>query len=927
MRLIRAIAFSITLAVLFPSLLSAQGIFGMNKVQYSRLRWSVIETPSVNLHFYPEERELAYFAAQEAESICVEYQRRFNFKPPGRIPLIVYSSHHYMEQTNVIPFLIPEEVGGLTELIRGRVLVPHTGSYYRFIKVLRHELVHAFMLEKLDFVLKKHKTTRYAFPPLWFSEGLAEIWSGPWDSEADMILGDAVLTGRLVPVGELWKISGSLLLYKEGHSFLLFLTEKYGENCILDIMDNWWRKERFEDVIRFVTGSDLSVLNREWVQELRRRYYPLIGDRKSLEEVGERLTSSGTINIRPYCFNQDGESKDEEFVYLSNEKGYSDINERKLSSSSQKSRRLVKSGFSSGFESLHPFRSRLSVNSKEELAFVSKSGGNDVLNILDIKSGKVLKKFEFPSLVSLSSPSWSPDRTKIVFSGATMAGKSDLYLVEIPEGKSTQLTDDPFDDRDPDWSPARDEVVFSSDRGADGKAGCSNLFVLSVASGKILQLTAGPYHDYDPSWNPDGERVCFRSDRDGQFELYVVSRDGSYARATALLSSPFHPDWEPSGNGLLFSGYEGREFHIYRIDLKDSLAWQSGEARPYHQSWTPGYKSTTNYRVRPYRRKFGLDAAQTAVAYDPDFGSGGLGQLALTDVLGNEQLYFLVSSEAMFGGDFFDYFDVGMTYLNLSKRLNYGLGVFRLTRLYDEELDVVRREERAGGLLITSYPFSKFQRLDGTAVLRNVEKHLYRSGKVEDTVLSSLYLSLVRDTGFWTASGISSGLRFYLTLGATRDLKRVDGNSLSLLFDARKYTKLFRGGVVAARVCGRTSVGKEPQRYFLGGSGTLRGFERRALSGTRAFLGNLEIRFPLIDKLIFSLPMGSLEFPTLRGAIFTDWATAGDTALQEPVGSTGVGVFLGSGYLPVIRIDFVRRIYGGRIEPRTYSEFSVGWNF
>ena len=93
-----------------------------------------------------------------------------------RIPLIVYSSHVYFEQTNIIPGFLPEGVAGFTESLKGRVALPLSGSLPEFERVLVHELVHVFMFDRIRTVLKARGAARYRRGPLWFSEGLAEYW-------------------------------------------------------------------------------------------------------------------------------------------------------------------------------------------------------------------------------------------------------------------------------------------------------------------------------------------------------------------------------------------------------------------------------------------------------------------------------------------------------------------------------------------------------------------------------------------------------------------------------------------------------------------------------------------------------------------------------------------------------------------------------
>jgi hypothetical protein len=110
-----------------------QGLFGQNKIQYQDFRWRVMKTPHIDLHFYPEEEEIAHWVAQIAEEALDEFLPQMNLELPKRIPFMLYSSPHAFQQTNVSPYLISESVGGLTDLIKGRVLLPHNGNYHLLV--------------------------------------------------------------------------------------------------------------------------------------------------------------------------------------------------------------------------------------------------------------------------------------------------------------------------------------------------------------------------------------------------------------------------------------------------------------------------------------------------------------------------------------------------------------------------------------------------------------------------------------------------------------------------------------------------------------------------------------------------------------------------------------------------------------------------
>jgi len=127
--------------------LSAQyGYFGQNKIQYRRFDWRVLRGEHVDLYYYPEEEELGRVALAYAEESYDALERRFNHAVTRRIPLIVYASHSDFEQTNILPFIPPEGLLGVTEFLKRRVALPFRGSYAEFRHTIRHELVHVFQL-------------------------------------------------------------------------------------------------------------------------------------------------------------------------------------------------------------------------------------------------------------------------------------------------------------------------------------------------------------------------------------------------------------------------------------------------------------------------------------------------------------------------------------------------------------------------------------------------------------------------------------------------------------------------------------------------------------------------------------------------------------------------------------------------------------
>jgi hypothetical protein len=97
------------------------GSFGENKIQYRGFDWRVLRGEHVDLYYYPEEEELGRVALAYAEESYGVLQRRFTHHPTHRIPLIIYASHTDFEQTNILPFVPPEGLLGVTEFLKQRV--------------------------------------------------------------------------------------------------------------------------------------------------------------------------------------------------------------------------------------------------------------------------------------------------------------------------------------------------------------------------------------------------------------------------------------------------------------------------------------------------------------------------------------------------------------------------------------------------------------------------------------------------------------------------------------------------------------------------------------------------------------------------------------------------------------------------------------
>jgi hypothetical protein len=929
-RLALAVALTAVASTLAAPSASAQ-VFGKNKVQYESLDWTVFETSHVRLHHYAEEDSLARRLAAFAESVCVEFDARFRLKPRHRVPFLLYSTHHLFQQTNAASGMISEATGGLTELIKGRVLIPHTGSWARLAWVTRHELTHWYMLEKLTRVMRDARRSASYLPPLWFIEGLAEFCSTTWDEDAEGLLRDAVLGDRALPLTRSEPILGSVQMYKEGQAFLLWFAERYGEEKIFDLFENWPRAEDFPGVFRLTVGRDLRDVDEEWFTSLKQRYYPAIVTTQALADTARQLTPRARYNLGPRVLPPAAPGDTAlSFCYFAASEGAIELRVNEpVAGGGRRDRRLLRGYQSPQFESFHLFQNRPGASASGLVALSSKRGGRDVVHVVDARTRRVLRTVGFPTLVMVTDPVFAPGDSAIVFSAQDLSGRSDLYRLfwrRKPE-RLERLTNDDFDDLEPSVSPDGRWVTFASDRGERG--GRYSLFRLSLVTAEIEALShPASGDDRQPVYSPDGRWLAFRSTRGGTSDLWVRPAEPAREarRVTRLRGPATDPDWLPDGRGLAFTGQEAIRFQCWSVRFDpDTLPAQAEDG----DSTEPAMPVVVHTDApKRYQRRLGLDLVQNAVAVDPvEGGAGGVGQLAFSDVLGNERWFLFLANDSERFGNFWDGFEVGLTYVNQARRLHYGVGMFRLTQLYDADLDLIRREKRVGIMGLASYPFDKFTRLEASVVARHASDHLLQSGGVQDVDLVSNFLTLVRDNVGWTSLGPSSGLRTFVSAGYTHDLTSGAGDFATLLGEVRHYAMPVHGFVWASRVQGQSSVGRDAQRFWLGGRASLRGWDRRELAGLQTVLLQQEGRFPLVRGLTLAVPT-TWVFPTISGAAFVDAAWAWEDGFQQRRGSAGVGLFVGGGYFPAIRWNYAwitRDFEHWPRRPRT--QFFLGFNF
>lgn len=914
--------------------------FGRNKVQYEDFDWKVLRTKHFNIYYYGEMETIAEIGAFYAEEIYDELKVRLNHVVTRKIPLIFYNTSIHFQQTNITPGLIPDGVGGFFEFLKGRVVLPSNGSLQEFRHVIRHELVHVFMTNKIYRTLSDHRIPPDALPPLWFVEGLAEYLSTNIDAQAEMVMRDAVINNYFVGLKDIFSIYGSFLMYKEGQSFLEFVDEVYGKEKIPLMVENFWMYRNFNNLLEYLLGKTIEEIDNEWLYWLRKKYYPLFDEKIPYNIGAKKLTERGF-----YFSPVHHRIKNKDYIYTSaNRDGYSSLYRIELDekfNATDSPELILRGEKTDELESFHLFRSAIDISNEGLLAFVTKSGATDVIHFMNTATNQITKTFQRDYLISINSPKFNSNGSKVTFQAVDQKGFSDIYIYNIFTDSLDRLTNDYYDDKDPAFGIDDDEIIFSSDRTSGRIERKYNLFTINANSKRISYLTYLDANISSPILSPEKNELYFTADIDGVRNIWKMDyanngvKADSVKRVTRFFTSSFDQRFLGSEK-LIFAGFEKFSFHIYQFDLEIPkpekaltifMDFNGAGGKWYYSN----ISASAEKEKLEYEKEYTLDYAAGLVSTDPVFGTQGGAIFSLSDILGDDKYFLLLYNTANVQSDFLQSFNVALERLDLSKRVNFGYGVFHFSgRRYDiRDTDEYYFERIFGGFFRFNYPISKFQRIEALASLANSDKEVFAGIRERKALLLTNSISFVHDNSLWGPSGPLDGSRLLFLLGYTSDIKFSNVNYFSVIADMRHYYRIGLTTTIAGRLGFFYNEGKEARRYFMGGSWDLRGWPRWSIRGEKMWLSSLEFRFPLIDVLYVKFPFFGLGFMGIRGAAFFDAGSAWDTDYKTTYGSIGTGIRFNLFGVLVLRYDIGKKIENNfsSLQPGLFYQFFFGWDF
>lgn len=613
----------------------------------------------------------------------------------------------------------------------------------------------------------------------------------------------------------------------------------------------------------------------------------------------------------------------------------------------------------------------------DKLAFVGDNARQSDIYVYDLQSKSLTNLTD--DIFSDSDPSWAPDNKTIYFvsdrrDNVTLRSLSpkfrmskydysqlDIYSLNTETMELKRITDDPGCDKtSPVVSPDGTKLLYVSDRN-----GIGNIYERNLATGADCPITNSLTGVFQLSLSADGNKLSFAALDEAGFDIFVMKAPFEKKLAVTELEPT---EWIKRKMRLMPKATASQDARVgrdsgavasteaakdtgsvygenVRIDFRNYVfseeparerapSAESGALRRQFEV-SDNVDEEGNYKVNKYRLNFSPDIIYGNAAYSTFYGVQGTTMMAFSDMLGDHQIYFLTNLLWDLKNS-----DYVLAYYYLPLKIDYGIQGFHSARflLLDDQyggLSLYRfRTWGIGGS--ASYPLDKFNRIDFSLGWLNLSRENldYTSEPAQRKTLLMPALSYVHDTSLWGVTAPNNGTRYNFTAMFSPPIstKTSSLDFQTYTLDYRTYTKFWKDYSFVARWAGGLSRGRNPQRFFIGGTDgwinrefenggipisdvedyaflspalPLRGYNYNIKNGTKYALMNYELRYPLIRYLVTGgLP---LSLANITGATFVDIGSAwtddkayksfgsdeqGNTVTQDLLIGTGFGARL-----------------------------------
>ncbi len=501
--------------------------FGKNRVQYDDFFWTYYRYEKFDVYFYLGGKQFANYTANYTLKNIKAIETKLDYELDDKMQFIIFNKLSDFKQSN-IGYINDESynTGGLTHIMGNKVFLYFNGNYADFQQQIRAgiaEIIFNQLMFGSSLTSQVKNKTIFTIPD-WYSKGLIAHISTNWNTEADNIVRDGILSGKYKKFNNL---TGVDAVYA-GHSFWRFISEKYGEQNISNIIYMSRVSRNIETGFLYVLGVTYKEIVDEWITFYQGKYAPSYQrNLPEIEPIIKKIKASRVYNR--IKISNDGIHT----AYVSNESGQYKV--WIYNSETKKRKKIMKSGFKLDDKTDYSYPLLAWHPSGEILAIIIETKGLIYLylyNLEEKKSEKILLQY-FQKVLDFS---YSQNGQLLVLS-AVQNSQSDIFVYNMASHSSEQITRDIFDDANPRFINNSKEIIFSSNRTNDtlktefplnsNITDQKDIYLYDYARRKkvLKRITKTPMENESFPMEYENGYISYLSDANGINNRYIASFD------------------------------------------------------------------------------------------------------------------------------------------------------------------------------------------------------------------------------------------------------------------------------------------------------------------------------------------------------------------------------------------------------------------
>lgn len=241
--------------------------FGRSRVQFEDFLWTYYKFDRFDTYFYLNGKELAEHTARYGGQQLKHYENMLDTYLEGKIQFVIFNNLNELKQSNIgLTTGAEYNPGGVSHILGNKVVLYFDGSMVDFELQIRQGVVHV-LLQNAIFGSNIGSQMMNSFLqnfPEWYTRGLIAYLAEDWNTDIDNRIRNVISSGRYKKFNRL--VMDQTLVQDAGHSFWHFVSQRYGHQQVLSIINMTRISRSIETGFQYVLGINLETVYDEWLQ-------------------------------------------------------------------------------------------------------------------------------------------------------------------------------------------------------------------------------------------------------------------------------------------------------------------------------------------------------------------------------------------------------------------------------------------------------------------------------------------------------------------------------------------------------------------------------------------------------------------------------------------------------------------------------------